>query len=295
MKSLERTNQEEFSIAIPAILNEMLIKHLLRADRQEDVAFALYKPSEGKSRFTALVHQIIFPEEGDRIVHENVKIIPQYFKRACQLAAAAGSGLVLVHSHTNPGWQGMSLDDIRTECGYSSTALTLSDLPFVGLTLATDKSWSGRIWEYLNGWYERNMAATIRVVGRSLRVSYNDTLRKPPAFKNTFRRTITVWGEQNHQHLARIRVGIVGLGSVGSIVAETLARIGLERIVLLDFDEVQEHNLDRLLGATQSDIGHGKTYVAERQMRKSATAAYFEVRNVPYAITEKGCWTIHHI
>jgi len=286
MKSLEKTNQEEFSVAIPASLNEILCRHLLRTDKQEDVAFALYKPSEGKSRFTALIHQIIFPEEGDRIVQGNVKIMPQYFRRACQLAAAEGSGLVLLHSHIGPGWQGMSFDDIKTEHGYSPTTLTLANLPFVGLTLATDRNWSGRIWEYQNGWYERNMATTIRVVGRSLRVSYNDTLRTPPAFKNTFRRTITVWGEQNHKHLARIRVGIVGLGSVGSIVAETLARMGIERIVLMDFDEVQDHNLDRLLGATPLDIGHGKTYVAERQLRKSATAAYFEIRNVPHAITE---------
>src|SRR2546430_8953593 len=111
MTYLEKTNQEEFSVAMTADLHEILCKHLLRVDKQEDVTFALYKPSSGKTRFTALIHQVIFPKDGDRIVQGNVKIMPQYFKRACQLATAAESGLVLLHSHTGPGWQGMSLDD----------------------------------------------------------------------------------------------------------------------------------------------------------------------------------------
>jgi molybdopterin-synthase adenylyltransferase len=90
----------------------------------------------------------------------------------------------------------------------------------------------------------------------------------PPKFKEAFKRTVTVWGKENHSHLARLRVAVVGLGSVGSIVAETLARMGVEKIVLIDFDEVQEHNLDRLLGATFDDIGSLKTKVMERQLFK---------------------------
>lgn len=39
------------------------------------------------------------------------------------------------------------------------------------------------------------------------------------------------------------RIHIVGCGSVGSTVAELLARFGLENFVLYDFDNVEEHNL----------------------------------------------------
>lgn len=287
MKFLEKTNREEFSVAMSATLNSELCNHLIRNDRQEDVAFALYKPSLGVFRFTALIYKVILPEDDDRVVHGNVSISPKFFKRVCRIAAEEKSGIVLLHSHLGPGWQGMSIDDVKTEDSYSESSYSINDFPLIGLTLGTDNAWSGRIWEYNNGWFEKKSASTIRVVGKSLNVSYNDTLRPKPLFKNIYKRTITVWGEQNHAHLARMRVGIIGLGSVGSMVAETLARMGIERFVLIDFDEIQEHNLDRLLGATINDIGHGKVFIAQRQIHKAATGSNIVVRPVLSGVTEE--------
>ncbi|GAB3923490.1 HesA/MoeB/ThiF family protein [Larkinella terrae] len=287
MQSLDRTDREEFSVAMSATLNSILCRHLLRDDKQEEVAFALYKPSVGLLRFTSIIYKIILPEEGDRRVQGNVLINPQYFRRVCRIAAAEKSGIVLLHSHLGPGWQGMSLDDVKTEYGFSDTSLTLSGLPFVGLTLGTDKTWSARVWEYLNGWYDRKQATSVRVVGQRLSVSYHDGLRPRPTFKETYKRTMTVWGESNHAQLARLKVGIIGLGSVGSMVTESLSRMGMERFVLIDFDEVQEHNLDRLLGATLNDIGTSKVYIAQRQIHRSSTANRVQVTPVLSGVTEE--------
>lgn len=284
----EKIDKPEFSVAIPAGLNEELKEHLLKSVGKEDVAFVLYKPSIGASRFTSLIHKIILPQEGERIIGSiGVEIKPEYFRRACKIAMEEKSGIALMHSHLTPGWQGMSAPDFLTERQYSSPSSSLTDLPFVGLTLGTDGTWSARIWEYNNEWYERKSATVVRVVGKSLTAYFNDTLRIKPEFKEIYKRTITVWGKKNHESLARLRVGIVGLGSVGSMVAEMLARMGVERVVLMDFDEVQIHNLDRLLGATMRDIGHLKIYVAERQYLKSATATRCEIRPVPFGVTEQ--------
>jgi molybdopterin/thiamine biosynthesis adenylyltransferase len=287
MKFSERTKHEEFSVAIPASLNAILCTHLLRPDLQEDATFALYKPSDGVIRFTALIHKVILPEDGDRDVHGNVEIHSQYFKRVCKLAMAEDSGIILLHSHIGPGWQGMSVDDFKTERSYSTTSQSLTELPLVGLTLGTDGAFSARVWEEVNEWEEKRWAATVRVVGEKLSVTYHDGLRPKPGFKEVYKRTITVWGEENHAHLARLRVGIIGLGSVGSMVVESLARMGIERFVLMDFDEVQEHNLDRLLGAIHQDIGHSKVYIAHRQIMKASTATSPEVRVVLQGITEE--------
>ncbi|MBE7172345.1 MAG: ThiF family adenylyltransferase [Williamsia sp.] len=289
MKSLEGTSNPEFSVAMPAAEHKELAAHLLKSKKEEDVAFALYKPSDGARRFTALIYKIIFPEKGDRIQHGNVEITPQYFKRVCQIACSENAGIALLHSHPSPsiGWQGMSPDDITTEQSYSPTCATLTDLPFIGLTLSSDETWSARIWKSDKFGSRRQDAVTVRIVGKRLQVSYNDFLLPVPEFKDTFKRTLTVWGADNHAHLARLRVGIVGLGSVGSIVAEHLARMGMERVVLIDFDEVQEHNLDRLSGATLEDIGNLKISVAERQLRRAATARAIDVIGLPYPITEE--------
>lgn len=287
MKSSEKIKYEELSVAIPAALNLMLEHHLLRDDEQEDAVFALYKPSYGRLRLTACVHEIILPLEDDREVHGNVEIHSQYFKRVCKLAAETNSGIVLLHSHLGPGWQGMSIDDFATERSYAGNAESLTELPLVGLTLGTDGAWSARFWEEQNRWYEKRWAATVRVVGRGLNVTYHDGLRPRPVFREIYKRTFTAWGPENHAQLARLRIGIIGLGSVGSIVAETLARMGLERFVLIDFDEVQLHNLDRLLGASQQDIGMTKVAVALRQIQKAATGQNIQINTVTGGVTEE--------
>lgn len=287
MKFSERIKHEEFSVAIPEDIKKTICNNLIRNDGQEDAVFALYKPSDGKLRFSSLIHDIIFPENGDREIQGNVEINIQYFKGICRIAKQEGSGIALIHSHLVSGWQGMSTDDFTTERSYASTAESLTELPLIGLTLGTDGAFSARIWEENNEWYEKKWASTVRIVGKKLSVTYHDDLRPKPTFKEIYKRTITVWGEENHAQLARLRIGVVGLGSVGSMVVEALARMGIERFVLIDFDEVQEHNLDRLLGATVQDIGHTKAYIADRQLRKAATATNTHSSIILHSITEE--------
>jgi len=87
--------------------------------------------------------------------------------------------------------------------------------------------------------------------------------------------------------LTRLRVGIVGLGSVGALVAETLARMGFQFFSLIDFDEVQVHNLDRLVIATRRDIGKLKVDVAARRIQAVATANKVVIEKFPYSVAEE--------
>src|SRR5581483_12080657 len=94
--------------------------------------------------------------------------------------------------------------------------------------------------------YERVDVATVRVASSSqLALSFHPDLRPEPAELPSQQATISVWGSRAQADLARTRVGIVGLGSVGSIVTEALSRIGVSDIVLIDHDRIEERNLDR--------------------------------------------------
>lgn len=276
------------SVALSSALNRQLLDHLLRSDRQEDLCFALWAPSPGAQRFTALLNRAILPQPGERRIHGNVSFNPQYFERVCREACAAGMGVAFLHSHLGPGWQGMSRDDVNAELRMANAVEALTNLPLVGLTCGTDGTWSARFWTDLTGGTrtDRVWCESVRAAGSALRVSFNDRLRPIPAFRELFKRTTTVWGTANHADLARLRIGIVGLGSVGSLVAEILARMGCTRITLIDFDEVQPHNLDRLLGATRADIGMLKVRVAARQCRRAATAEHLEITEVAHSIAE---------
>ncbi|MBM4153913.1 MAG: sulfur carrier protein ThiS adenylyltransferase ThiF [Lentisphaerae bacterium] len=61
-----------------------------------------------------------------------------------------------------------------------------------------------------------------------------------------------------HRRLAQASVGIAGLGGLGSAVAVALARVGIGRLVLADFDVVEPSNLNRQQYFTDQ-IGMRKT------------------------------------
>lgn len=53
------------------------------------------------------------------------------------------------------------------------------------------------------------------------------------------------------------RIHIIGCGAVGSLVGETLARMGLTKITLYDFDTVESHNIANQI-FTENDLGKPK-------------------------------------
>jgi len=279
----------KYSAVLSSEIHDEAARHLLRPDQQEDLCFALWYPSKGVDRTTALIHSLILPKSGERAVHGNASFKPAYFERALQLAQIQGAGLAFMHSHLGPGWQGMSRADIQAEQTKAAAVKAATGLPFVGLTLATDGAWSARFWhKTAPKTYERAWCETVRVVGeRGLEVTFMDTLLPPPGFRERQRRTTTAWGLTKQQKLARLTVGIVGAGSVGSIVAESLARIGVAHIKLLDFDPVEELNLDRVLHATEADIGRSKVDVLAEALYKSATAEGFVADVLRLSVTEE--------
>ncbi|MEP7119424.1 MAG: ThiF family adenylyltransferase [Byssovorax sp.] len=278
----------ELSVAISEGINRQLLAHLLRGDGQEDLAFALWTPSDGAHRRTAIVNAVVLPQEGDHQVHGNASFNADYVERVLKLAMERRSGVAFLHSHLTDGWQHMSNPDIVAEQELAGPVAAMSALPLVGMTVGTDGTWSARIWERSGPkQYQRNWCRSVRTVGEQLHVSFAPELAPIPRTSEMLRRTINVWGEENHTRLQRLRIGIVGLGSVGSIVAEQLARIGMTRFVLIDFDEVQLHNLDRLMTATRDDVGHLKVDVAERRIRRVATADDVDVSAIAYSIAEE--------
>jgi hypothetical protein len=262
--------------------------HLLRADRQEDVCFALWHPSRGRSRMTALVSKLILPLKGERNVHGNASFEPTFFERALSEAAAQGAGLALMHSHPRGrGWQGMSFDDVRAEQGHAGAVFGATRLPFVGLTMSRDQAWSARFWiRSAPRIWSRQDCATVRVVGDRLQVTYMDELAPTPLANEEQIRTVSAWGEEAQGNLARLRIGIVGAGSVGGLIGDALARTGFEDVMLIDFDHVEKHNLDRLAYATRADIGRLKVEVQAQHLAARATAAPFTAEPVVASVYE---------
>lgn len=279
------------SVVIPGNLHDDLMRFLLRSDQQEDLCFATYIPSTGAERSTGILSLLILPEPGDREVHGNVSFSPQYLQRAVSVASQRGEGLAFLHSHLGPGWQGMSSDDIRAEGErISPAAVGAMGYPLLGLTLGTDGAWSARYWlkdPIVRRKYNREWCTTVRVMSSALTITFNNHLLPARLGGERQLRTISAWGPKAQEGLSCITVGIVGLGSVGSIVAEILARTGISRFVLIDFDSVELKNLDRLTNVFEIDIGRAKVDAVADGIRRSASAPEVEIRICEYSICEK--------
>ena len=267
-----------------------LLKHVHAGQLQEELCFALWRPSTGATRQSALIFDIIPPTDGDRHLHGNASFEPDYLTRAVKAACVQKAGLAFMHNHFSGGWQGMSEADLVAERDRISPPVRATGLPLVGLTLGTDGSWSARFWIWDGRRFDRSWCDKVRVTGRRLRVTFKDE-KKPSRLRRTvLRRTIDTWGEARQRDIAGLRVGIVGVGSVGCMIAEALARVGVENLVLIDPDKVKKHNLDRLLYAGIRDVGRYKVELAAQHLKNSATASNFHVQTYSEPVQENNSY-----
>lgn len=62
--------------------------------------------------------------------------------------------------------------------------------------------------------------------------------------------------------LFRSSVAVIGCGGLGGYIVEELARLGVGRIVVIDPDVFEEHNLNRQLFSTPANLGKAKVEAA---------------------------------
>ncbi|MFQ6730205.1 MAG: ThiF family adenylyltransferase [Alphaproteobacteria bacterium] len=79
-------------------------------------------------------------------------------------------------------------------------------------------------------------------------------------------RTRLLFGENGIQKLQNATVMVVGCGAVGSFAIEALARSGVGHLIVVDFDVIEETNINRQLFALNSTVGTPKVSVAENRI-----------------------------
>lgn len=77
-----------------------------------------------------------------------------------------------------------------------------------------------------------------------------------------FARSYLALGKTGQAALHETRICVVGLGGLGSHIAQQLAYLGVRNVVMIDPDRIEESNLNRIVGAIASDVGIAKVEVA---------------------------------
>lgn len=108
------------------------------------------------------------------------------------------------------------------------------------------------------------------VVGNTMHRLYASPRHIDGVEAEAFDRQVRMFGKAGQARLAQTRVAIIGLGGIGSLVAELLARLGIGEFLLVDDDIVDTTNLSRLVGATLEDAKakSRKVDVATRHIRE---------------------------
>ncbi len=97
-----------------------------------------------------------------------------------------------------------------------------------------------------------------------------------------FARLKPLLGEEALVKLSKATVAIIGLGGVGGIAAETLARSGVGHLVICDFDAVEESNINRQIVANTKTIGQNKALLLAKMIEEINPDCSLTVISQPY-------------
>lgn len=92
------------------------------------------------------------------------------------------------------------------------------------------------------------------------------------------------FGEDAMKEIQGAFVIVVGLGGVGSHCAHMLARSGVARIRVIDFDQVSLSSLNRHAVATQKDVGKSKVKVIAEHFLEICPHVKVEERNQLFSL-----------
>lgn len=104
-----------------------------------------------------------------------------------------------------------------------------------------------------------------------------------PAWTERFAGIDRLYGFGSVARLSKCRVAIVGLGGVGSWVAEALSRSAVGHLRLIDADDICVSNTNRQLPALDGTYGHAK--VAAMAARCQRISPLMDVEPVPAFVT----------
>ena len=85
--------------------------------------------------------------------------------------------------------------------------------------------------------------------------------------------------EQDVEVLHSKKVCVVGCGGLGGFIIETLARIGVLHLTVIDFDVFDESNLNRQLFSTEDAIGLSKTERAKSRIAQVNSSVRIDAVN----------------
>jgi hypothetical protein len=252
--------------------HDRVMAHLFPGDGEEHGAVLRAGIVETNGGLRLVVREVVPAEDGrdyvrGQIGHRALK--PTFIHREIVRCRDERMAYLAVHNHGGLDRVSFSTVDMNShELGYPALLDIGRGIP-VGALVYAPRAVEADVW--LPGG-RRLALGEYRIIGRSLRRLYPRPRRAAGA-DPAFDRQIRMFGSAGQAVLKTATVAVVGLGGVGSIVAEYLARLGVGEIILVDDDTIEGTNISRVVGATLADVEakRKKTVIAVRHLGEAGS------------------------
>ena len=266
--------QGNCDILVTSENHHQIMEHLYPGDQDEHGAILRAGIVRNGSSLRLLIQHVQPAEFGSDYVvgrYGYRALTPTFVHREILQCRDAGLAYLAVHNHGSDRHVEFSRVDLEShERGYPALLDIGRGVPVGALVYGSD-SVAADIW-LPDG--SRRRLGTYCVIGNDITRLYSKPLHERES-KSEHDRQVRMFGMAGQEILQVSKVAVVGLGGVGSLVAEYLARLGVGNLVLIDPDEIESSNLSRVVGATRVDAETGqlKTQIAVRHAREMATHA----------------------
>ena len=103
-----------------------------------------------------------------------------------------------------------------------------------------------------------------------------------------YSRNEALFGAEGQAKIAVTNVAVVGLGGLGSHVAQQLAYLGVANYALVDFDIVTDSSLNRLVGAVETDVAAKTKKIASAERTIKAIQPNTTVLTIDGKVADAG-------
>ncbi|MBI1944702.1 MAG: ThiF family adenylyltransferase [Deltaproteobacteria bacterium] len=239
-------------------------EHLLERTDVESAGIVLARALDAAGGPLLVADELlVVPDDGYIIRRfDQIRIDPIVMNRMTQRARDEGLSIFTVHTHPMATDAWFSWADDNGDKRLMPSLHAQAPGPHGSIVIVPGGGALARA-------FDENGEVTVLdfdVVGR--RLVWHGEARERRA-DDRFARQELALGPAGQARLRSLRVGVVGLGGVGSVVAVQLAHLGIGELVYIDGDTVSASNLSRVLGARVTDIGKKKVEVAARYVSEA--------------------------
>ncbi|MCF8414643.1 MAG: ThiF family adenylyltransferase [Crocinitomicaceae bacterium] len=266
----------EFQLRLSGNHYSSIKEHLFPGDGKEAVAIVLCGRYEHEETSMLLTHKLVpIPhEECERTpVHVNWKtdrLVP-----VLEEAAKKNMAILKIHSHPT-GYPDFSETDDQSDHDLFRSVFGWCD--YDGVHMSAVMLPTGEIFARVFGPdLNSEMVSKISVSGDEILIWGRDKENHTDEFSL---RTIQAFGEGTYNKLKQLKIGVVGCSGTGSPTIEQLVRLGVGELVIMDPDEIEVKNLNRIVNSRMVDVGISKVEVIAEAVKSQG----LKTKITPYAV-----------